>query len=116
MIEETESPPSTRRLSRQSPAAVDMHDLWLAYRSGVPWNETEYANPEFDKLLSQAEGILDATERQKVLAQIEQIMQEDGPLVQPVWRNNFTFMAKQVKGFTMHPSKYIFGNKLAIES
>jgi peptide/nickel transport system substrate-binding protein len=90
--------------------------LGLAYRSGVPWNETEYANPEFDKLLSQAEGILDATERQKVLAQIEQIMQEDGPLVQPVWRNNFTFMAKQVKGFTMHPSKYIFGNKLAIES
>ncbi len=35
MIEETE-PPSTRRLSSQSPAAVDMHDLWVAYRAGAP--------------------------------------------------------------------------------
>ena len=26
----------------------------LAYRTGEPWNETGFANPEFDDLLSQA--------------------------------------------------------------
>jgi peptide/nickel transport system substrate-binding protein len=90
--------------------------LGLAYRTGVPWNESSYANPEFDKLLTQAEGMIDVTKRREVILQLERIMQEDGPLVQPVWRNNFTFMDKRVKGFTMHPSRYIFGNKLAIES
>jgi len=30
--------------------------LGLAYRTGTPWNESSYSNPEFDKLLTQAEG------------------------------------------------------------
>src|SRR5207249_7392459 len=33
--------------------------LALAYRSGVPWNESKYSNPEFDRLLSLAEGTID---------------------------------------------------------
>jgi peptide/nickel transport system substrate-binding protein len=90
--------------------------LGLAYRTGVPWNETEYANPEFDKLLTEAEGTLDVAKRKVIIAKLEEIMQEDGPLVQPIWRNNFTFMDKRVKGFTMHPVKFIAGNKLAIEA
>src|SRR3546814_20658166 len=28
--------------------------LNLAYRSNVPWNESSYSNPEFDKLLDEA--------------------------------------------------------------
>jgi peptide/nickel transport system substrate-binding protein len=31
--------------------------LNLAYRSGVPWNESGFANAEFDALLDQANGI-----------------------------------------------------------
>src|SRR3546814_1877936 len=37
--------------------------LNLAYRSGVPWNEASYANPEFDKALDEASAILDVTKR-----------------------------------------------------
>jgi peptide/nickel transport system substrate-binding protein len=81
----------------------------------VPWNESSYANPEFDSLLTQAEGILDPDERRKVVEKIEVIMQEDGPLVQPLFRSNFTFMGDGVKGFAMHPTTYIFGNELALE-
>ena len=33
--------------------------LSLAYRSGVPWNETNYSNPEFDAALSAAEAEID---------------------------------------------------------
>ena len=38
--------------------------LSLAYRAGVPWNETAYDNPEFDKALNAAEAELDVNKRQ----------------------------------------------------
>ncbi|MFQ6021404.1 MAG: ABC transporter substrate-binding protein [Acidiferrobacterales bacterium] len=90
--------------------------LGLAYRSGVPWNESSYSNPEFDRLLTEAEGEPDVDKRREVMAKLEKIMQEDGPIVQPFWRTVVTFMDKRVKGFEMHPTFYIFGNELAIES
>jgi peptide/nickel transport system substrate-binding protein len=48
------------------------------------------------------------------MTQLEKILQEDGPMVQPVWRAIFTFMDKRVQGFKVHPSLYIFGHQLAI--
>lgn len=90
--------------------------LGLAYRSGVPWNESAYSNPEFDELLNQAEGTLDVDKRREIVKQIEEIMQEDGPVVQPLWRSVFTAMDKKIKGFRMHPTSYIFGNQIAIDS
>ncbi len=90
--------------------------LGLAYRSGVPWNESHYANPEFDAKLTEAEGILDVEARSKVVGEVETIMQEDGPIVQPVWRAIYAAYDTRVKGFTMHPTSYIFGNEIAIES
>lgn len=90
--------------------------LALGYRSGVPWNESEYSNPEFDRLLTKAEGLVDVNERREVMAEIEKLMQADGPIVQPLWRSELTFMDERVKGFKMHPTTYIFGNELAVES
>ena len=90
--------------------------LGLAYRSGVPWNESGYSNPEFDRLLTRAEGILDVDKRREVMAQLEKIMQEDGPIVQPLWRSVITAMDKKVKGFRPHPTSYIFANELAVEA
>lgn len=89
--------------------------LGLAYRSGASWNESGYANPEFDRLLTQAEGTLDVDKRREIMAEIERIMQEDGPIVQPFWTVVSTAYDKRVKGFRMHPSQYIFANQLAIE-
>ncbi len=89
--------------------------LGLAYRTGVPWNESSYSNPEFDSLLTQAEGILDPDKRRVVMAKLEQLMQEDGPVVQPLWRVVQTGYHKRIKGFRMHPSQYIFLDELAVE-
>lgn len=88
--------------------------LGLAYRSNAAWNESRFSNKEFDTLLTQAEGVLDAKERSKILAKIETIMQEDGPIVQPFWRVFSTVMDKKVKGFELHPSQYIFAHRYAI--
>ena len=90
--------------------------LALAYRSGGSWNESKYSNPEFDRLLTQAEGTLDVAARRETMARLETILQDDGPIVQPVWRSIFTFHDKRVLGFRPHPTLYIFGNQLAIQA
>lgn len=90
--------------------------LSLAYRSGVPWNESSYSNPQLDALLNKAESTLDVEERRSVMAEIERLMQEDGPIVQPIWRSVFTAIDKRVQGFQMHPTLYIFAEQLAIET
>ncbi|WP_284315677.1 ABC transporter substrate-binding protein [Labrys miyagiensis] len=88
--------------------------LSLAYRSNAAWNESNYSNPEFDKLLIEAEGILDPKQRSLVMAKIEALMQDDGPIVQPFWRIFSTVMDKKVTGFKLHPSQYIFANEYAV--
>ena len=90
--------------------------LALAYRTGVPWNESKYSNLEFDKILTMAEGTLDVTARRELMVQLEKILQDDGPIVQPVWRAIFTFHDKRVQGFKLHPTLYIFGHQLAMSA
>ena len=65
---------------------------------------------------TKAEGILDPKKRSEVVEQLEKIMQEDGPLIQPAWHTNFTFYDKRVQGFRLHPTNYIFGEELAISA
>ena len=88
--------------------------LGLAYRTGVPWNEARYSNKDFDSLLTQAEGTIDVNQRRELMGKLEAILQDDGPIVQPVWRSVFTFMDKRVLGFKIHPTLYMFGHQLAI--
>jgi peptide/nickel transport system substrate-binding protein len=88
--------------------------LGLAYRTGVPWNEAKYSNKDFDNLLTEAEGTLDVGKRREIMAKLEAILQDDGPIVQPLWRSAFTFMDKRVQGFKIHPTLYIFGHQLGI--
>ena len=40
----------------------------LAYRTGVPWNETGFSNPEFDRLLDKALAIYDPDVRRETMA------------------------------------------------
>ena len=90
--------------------------LALAYRTGVPWNESAYSNAEFDKLLAKAEGTLDVDARREVIGQLEAIMLEDGPISQSIWRKTYIPMDKKVKGFVMHPTRYFFCEEWAIET
>jgi peptide/nickel transport system substrate-binding protein len=89
--------------------------LALAYRTGVPWNESAYSNKQFDELLSKAEGTLDVDKRREIIGELEKIMQEDGPIAQPLWRSVYAGYDKRVKGFQIHPTLYIFGETIAIE-
>ncbi len=89
--------------------------LALAYRTGVPWNESAYSNAKFDELLAKAEGTIDIAARTEILGELEKIMLEDGPIAQPLWRSVYAVYDKRVKGFAVHPTLYIFGETLAVE-
>ena len=89
--------------------------LSLAYRTGAPWNESGYSNPEFDRLLTKAEGIADPEARSEVMAEIEALMREEGPIVQPLWRSVMSAHHKRVLGFRMHPTSYLFAEEYAVE-
>lgn len=95
--------------------SLGVMNLSLAYRSGVAWNETSYSNPAFDKLLDEAEAMPDPKARSAKMAEIQRLMQEDGPIVQTYWRKLFTFFDKRVVGFEMHPEYLMFCNQLALQ-
>jgi peptide/nickel transport system substrate-binding protein len=90
--------------------------LALAYRTGVPWNESGYSNAKFDELLTKAEGTIDIAARSEIIGELEKIMLEDGPITQPLWRSVYAAYDKRVKGYTVHPTLYIFGETLGIEA
>ena len=50
------------------------------------------------------------------MADIQALMREDGPLVQPLWRAVFGAMDKRVMGFRMHPTSYIFAEELSLKA
>ncbi len=90
--------------------------LALAYRTGEAWNETGYADPEFDALVAEALTIADAVERQGIMARIERKLQEDAVIVQPFWRSLYRHVRPGVLGAEMHPSFEIHPYKLALET
>lgn len=90
--------------------------LGLAYRTGVPWNESKWSNAKFDELLTKAEGQLDVEARRATTKEIEMLMQEEGPIVQSVWLKIFQCMDKKVSGFAAHPTQYIFPWDWSIEA
>jgi len=90
--------------------------LSLAYRSGVPWNETSYANPRFDELLTRAESILDVEERRAAMEPVEQTLQDDAIIIQPFFRGVFSAATAKVHGYRTHPTLYHQFNKVWIES
>ncbi len=86
--------------------------LALAYRSGEPWNEAGYANPEFDAQLNAAMSIADAEARREIMADVERILQADAVIIQPYWRALYRHFRPGVVGAEMHPSFEIHPYKL----
>ncbi|RJT40670.1 ABC transporter substrate-binding protein [Mesorhizobium waimense] len=76
--------------------------LALGYRSGEAWNETAYANPDFDAKLKQALSLADPDKRKEVMKDVEQILQDSGVIIQPFWQKLYCHMNKKVKNYGMH--------------
>jgi len=88
--------------------------LGLAYRAGVPWNESSYNNPAFDAALDEAEATLDVEARRVKMEKVEKILQDDAIMVQPFFRSVFTATSDKVVGFEMHPTRYYRFHKVSL--
>ena len=86
--------------------------LNLGYRSGVPWNESNYSNPEFDKALDEASSTLDVNERRKKMEKVEKILRDDAVIVLPLWRSIFTAGSTKVHNLKQHPTNYYQFNQV----
>ena len=78
--------------------------LALAYRSGEAWNEAAFNNAEFDDLLSWALSVANADRRRVIMERIQEIMQEEGVVIQPYWRSLYRHTTDKVRGAEMHPT------------
>ncbi len=76
--------------------------LALAYRSGEAWNESGFANEEFDTLLAEANSIADAGKRKAVMGKLQAIMIEEGVTIQPYWRTVTRHHKEDMVGVDMH--------------
>ncbi|MCB2053570.1 MAG: ABC transporter substrate-binding protein [Geminicoccaceae bacterium] len=79
--------------------------LSLGYRSGTAWNETHFADPEFDTALDEAEGLVDVEARRAAMEKVERILQDAAVMVQPIWQPIFFIASAKVKGMTAHPTQ-----------
>ena len=87
--------------------------LALAYKSGVAWNESGFANEEFDTLLAEANSIADVDRRREVMAKLQAIMIDEGVTIQPYWRTAMRHHRDNMVGVEKHiadlPRLYKFG-------
>jgi peptide/nickel transport system substrate-binding protein len=80
--------------------------LALSYRTGAPWNESRYSNPEVDALIDKAQLVLSSTQRREQIGRIQHLLQEDGPLIQPIWTPSIAAFRRTVGGAIPHPMGY----------
>ena len=83
---------------------LEVQVLSLAYRSGEAWNESAFANEDFDRLINDALAIADSDARREVMAQVEQIMRDEGVIIQPYWRSLYNHHRGDVVGAEKHPA------------
>ncbi len=72
------------------------------------WNETRWADEEFETLLRQAEATLDVEARREIMCQIQTIMQERGPIGNSYWKNVWNITHERFQGIEAHPTAYDF--------
>lgn len=90
--------------------------LALAYRSGEPWNESAYSNPEFDAKLQAALATADVDARRVIMADLQAILQGDGVLIQPFWQNTYGHTSQRVRGYRLHPTSELDLGTIWIEA
>lgn len=87
---------------------LDTMVLPLAYIEEAigAWNETRWADEEFETLLREAEGTIDIDARRELMCQIQDIMQERGPIGNSFWKKIWNITSSEFKNVQAHPTAY----------
>ncbi len=87
--------------------ALGVTTLAIAYRTGEPWNESSFENAEFDGIVTEALGEPDLEKRRALMAQAQQIMVDEGVIIQPYWRSMYNHCKEGLVGFNVHVAQEI---------
>lgn len=72
----------------------------------VPWNESRWVDKEFTTLLVKAQGTLDIEARRAIMADLQKVMQERGPICIAYWKNVWDVSNPAFQGMQGHPTNY----------
>jgi peptide/nickel transport system substrate-binding protein len=82
--------------------------LPLAYTKEAigAWNETRWYDDKFTALLNEAQQMLDVEKRRAIMCDMEEIMQEKGPIAISYWVKIFDISSKKMHGVKVHPTSF----------
>jgi len=71
--------------------------LSVAFKSDAPWNDTNYKNERFDKLLLAARSELDESIRREMYTEMQTMLHNDGGVIVPILPNSIWAKASKVQ-------------------
>lgn len=84
---------------------LGIQTLAIAYTSNQSWNESGFANQEFDALVAQALGIPDPDKRRVIMEKLQGITRDEGVIIQPYWRGLYNHTSAKLRGAEIHISQ-----------
>ena len=103
-------------INRRNAGEFDMLDMtWSAdldpdetifpeWHTGNSWNFSGWSNTTFDKLVEQAQVILDVKTRSELYVKAEDILMDEAPMAILTHMPEFKILSKKVKGFKYTPA------------
>ncbi len=88
------------------PLAVMVLPLAYTEEAIGNWNETRWTDDEFETLLREAQATLDVEARRAIMCDMEDIMQERGPVFNSYWKSVWNITNKKFQNVKAHPTAY----------
>lgn len=85
-----------------------------AYRTGADWNESHFANAEYDQTLDAARSTLDMDEARELYVKAQEILFEEGGTFIPYQEDGRRVLSSKVTGFPELGEDYIRWNEVDI--
>jgi peptide/nickel transport system substrate-binding protein len=70
--------------------------LSTVYGADAPWNDSGWAHPRFQSLLSAARSELDSAKRQAMYAEIQFILRDEGSMLVPAFANDVMAVSSKI--------------------
>ncbi len=80
----------------------------LLFTSDAAWNETRWNNKQFDALIEEARGILDADKRTEIYTKAQELMFEDVPSLIPAFFDVLGAKRAWMHDYAIHPRASVF--------
>ncbi|MFL0804111.1 MAG: peptide ABC transporter substrate-binding protein [Agarilytica sp.] len=98
-----------------SSSIADPQDFLLSYTTGHGMNDTGWSNTEYDKLIRTAAKTVDTAKRFDILAQAEQLLLEEMPLIPLYYYSDSYLVAPSVKDLDLNAIGHINYKDIYIE-